>query len=56
VALGHLAEIHFPKEMTCGFEAAAHSIRVAKSTTRISKSFPSMIEDWHERRNRCKDG
>src|ERR1039458_9386577 len=45
VALGHLAEIHFPKEMTCGFGTAAHSLHATQSMTNINmtESFRDMI-------------
>ncbi len=56
VAFGHLAEIHFPKVMTCGFATAAHSLATTQSMSKIGKNFRSMMEDWHERGNRGKDG
>src|ERR1039457_4824025 len=56
VALGHLAKIHFPKPMTCGFGAAAHSRHDRQSMTNISKNFRSiMMEDWHRGGNRRND-
>ncbi len=56
VALGHLAEIHFPKAMTCGFGTAAHSLHDKQSMTNIGKNFRSiMMEDWHGGGNRRKD-
>ena len=54
VALGHLAEIHFPKVMTWGFGTAAHSLHAKQSRTNINRSSRSMKEDWHvggKRRN-----
>lgn len=60
VALGHLAEIHFPKLITCGFGMAAHSLQGMQSitniTTHISKTFRSMVKDWHESGSSRNDG
>src|SRR4029077_7847869 len=47
--LGHLAEIHLPKEMTCGFGTDAHSLDAMQNRTNINKKCRSMSEDWHER-------
>jgi hypothetical protein len=56
VALGHLAEIHFPKAMTCAFGTAAHSLHGKHIRTQISKSFRSMMmEEWHGAEYRGND-
>jgi hypothetical protein len=64
VALGHLAEIHFPKAITCGFETAAHSLHDRQSMAKIRTNIGTnigevfrgmMMEEWHGGGNRRND-